>query len=235
MRVLFATAELAPFAKVGGLGDFSAGLVSALRRKKVEVDIALPDYGGLPLEPTSEHDLQVPEWAAPAIVRRGTLGGVDVSLIAVPGMARNHPYLDPDGEGWPDNDRRFLAFSAAVAAWARITSPDVLHLNDWHTAATPGFLDSPPPLVLTIHNLAYQGITDSDWLEVFDRSPTAYDADGATNPLAGAIALADRVVGVSPTFAAESLQPETGFGLAELLKSRGSAFLGILNGIDTNI
>ncbi len=226
MRILFATAELAPPVKVGGLADASAGLVGALRNKGVEVDIVLPDYGELPLESAERQELSVPRWAGPAIVRRGVLGGVEVSLVAVPGMVRPHPYLDADGRAWPDNEQRFLAFSMAVAAWATITSPDVIHLNDWHTGATLGFLEDPPPSVLTIHNLAYQGATSGDWLGSFVRRPEAYDRGGETNPLAGAITLADRVITVSPTFAAESLRPETGFGLGELLAARGEDYLG---------
>jgi starch synthase len=235
VRILFATAELAPPVKVGGLADASAGLVGALRNKGVEVDIVLPDYGELPLESAERQELSVPRWAGPAIVRRGVLGGVEVSLVAVPGMVRPHPYLDADGRAWPDNEQRFLAFSMAVAAWATITSPDVIHLNDWHTGATLGFLEDPPPSVLTIHNLAYQGATSDDWLGSFVRRPDVYDFGGETNPLAGAITLADRVITVSPTFAAESLRPETGFGLGELLAARGEYFSGILNGIDTDV
>ena len=114
----------------------------------------LPNYGGLPIESTEEHQLSVPEWAGPATVRQGTLEGFDVSLVTLPEMARQNPYLDGDGRAWPDNDRRFLAFSTAIAAWAETTAPDILHLNDWHTGATLGLADSPPPSVLTIHNLA---------------------------------------------------------------------------------
>ena len=99
MRVLFATAELAPLVKVGGLGDFSVGLVGALRSKGLEVDIVLPDYGELPFEAADQQQLSVPEWASPATVRRGRLGGVEVSLMAVPGVARPHPYTDAAGRG----------------------------------------------------------------------------------------------------------------------------------------
>ena len=88
-----------------------------------------------------------------------------LTLVAAPGLARSHPYLQPDGQGWADNDARFLAFSQAVAAVCRQRPPDVLHLNDWHTAATLAALDPAPPSVLSIHNLAYQGQTDSLWLE----------------------------------------------------------------------
>ena len=235
MRVLFATAELAPLVKVGGLADFSAGLANVVRSHQVDVDIVLPDYGQAPFQVGSQQELTVPKWAGPATCRQGSLDGVGVALISVPGMARPNPYLDAMGEGWPDNDRRFLAFSAAVAAWAEISKPDLLHLNDWHTAGVLGYIDSPPPSVLTIHNLSYQGTTGPEWLETFNRSRDRYRRDGATNPLAGGIALADRVVTVSPTFAAESLHESTGFGLDDLLLGRGTAFSGILNGIDTDV
>jgi starch synthase len=235
MKVLFASAELAPYAKVGGLGDFTAGLVRSLRRDGLDVEVMLPDYGTFPFEGESEHDVVLPDWAGPATVREGSVDDFAVSLVNASALTRSHPYLDKTGVGWPDNDRRFFTFSAAVAAWAELTNPNVLHLNDWHTGATLGFLREPPPSILTIHNLAYQGTTSADWLGVLPNRPDAYEWYGGTNPLTGAIALADRVVTVSPTFAAESLQPETSFGLSDPLAARGSAFMGILNGIDTDV
>jgi starch synthase len=236
VRVLFATAELAPFVKVGGLGDAASGLVRALRRRGVEVEVVLPDYGGLPLEQIGEEPLDVPDWAGPARVRRGTLDGFDsVSLVAAPTMARSHPYNDSEGRGWPDNDTRFFSFSAAVAALTTITRPDVLHLNDWHTGASLGFLSKPPPSVFTIHNLAYQGSAPGAWLDRIPHRLRAYEWYGGTNPLTGAVSLANRVVTVSPTFAAEALRPETGVGVHQALAARGNAFSGILNGIDTEV
>jgi starch synthase len=235
MRVLFASAELAPFVKVGGLGDFTAGLVSALRRDGFDVEVLLPDYGLPDFEAVSEQAVDMPAWAGAGRVRRGRVGSFEVSLVDAPRLERSHPYLDREGQGWPDNDLRFMAFSAAIASWASATSPDVLHLNDWHTGATLGFLEDPPPSLFTIHNLAYQGTTSGAWLQAFTRRPRAYEWFGDTNPLTGAIALADRVVTVSPTFAAESLRPESGFGVDGPLRARGSDFIGILNGIDTDV
>ncbi len=81
-------------------------------------------------------------------------------LVSASGIERSHPYLEPAGQGWPDNDHRFFAFSAAVAALTEQHAPDILHLNDWHTAAVLAFLGEPrPPTVLTIHTIAYQGRT----------------------------------------------------------------------------
>ncbi|HVR77671.1 MAG TPA: glycogen/starch synthase [Acidimicrobiia bacterium] len=236
MRGLFATAELAPFVKVGGLGDAASGLVKALRRQDIEVEVVLPDYGWLPLEQTDEQSLDVPDWAGPARVRRGSLNGFgNVSLVVTPTMARPHPYNDAEGRGWPGNDTRFFSFSAAVAALAEVDSPDVLHLNDWHSGAALGFLSEPPPTVLTIHNLAYQGAADGAWLDLIPYQAQTYEWYGGANPLTGSIALADRVVTVSPTFAAEALRPATGFGAHDALAARGNDFSGILNGIDTEV
>lgn len=235
VRVLFATAELAPTVKVGGLADFSAGLTRILRSEGVEVDVVLPDYGGLPFEARAEHDLDVPDWASPAYIREGTLDDVEVRLVSVPGITRPNPYLDDEGRAWADNDHRFFAFSAAVAAWARSSQPDVLHLNDWHTATTLAFLEAAPPTIFTIHNLAYQGQADVCWLDRFPHNADRFHHSAWTNPMAGGIALADRVVTVSARFAEESLPPNEGFGLASLLRKREESFLGILNGIDTDV
>jgi len=234
MKVLFATAELSPLVRVGGLAAAAAGLVDELRRLDIDVEIALPDYFGLSLVDEEVVDLDVVAWAAPARARRGrTADGIDVTLIDVPGIGRSHPYLQPDGHGWNDNDDRFFRFSVAVAALAQLRRPDVLHLNDWHTASTLAHLATPIPTMLTIHTLGYQGRANAGWLRALPHHRDAFEQFGDVNPLAGAIRLADVVVAVSPTYAREILTPEGGFGLDGLLSDRGRALVGIRNGIDT--
>jgi starch synthase len=200
------------------------------------VEVVLPDYGGVPLESESLVDLGVPGWAGPARARRGTHPQAgQVTLVDAPELARPHPYLQPDGHAWPDNERRFLAFSRAVAALVVELSPDVLHLNDWHTSAVLAALRDPPPSVLSIHNLAYQGTCEGEWLERLGPRSGAFAWNGDCNPLAGAIALADAIVAVSPTYAAEIQRPESGCGLDRLLRERSDALVGIRNGIDTAV
>ena len=235
MRVLFATAELTPLAAVGGLAQAAAGLGRELRAQGVEVDVVLPDYSGLELEGEEVLALEVPAWASPARARRGRhVSFGDVTLVSVPGIERPHPYLDELGEGWPDNDARFLGFSVAVAALARETAPDVVHLNDWHTAAAAA-IQGAMPVVLSVHNLAYQGWTGLEWVERLGPGAEAFARDGAFNALAGGIALADAIVVVSPTYREEVLRPETGAGLDALLRGRADALLGIRNGIDPEL
>jgi starch synthase len=236
VHVLFATSELSPVASVGGLAVAAAGLVRALRDEGVEVTVALPDYGDIPLVERESLALDVPEWAGPAMARRGTVAGVGpLTLVRSHAIARPHPYNRDDGTGWPDNDRRFFAFSAAVAALTAIEQPDVLHLNDWHTSTVLAFGWPLPPAVLTIHNLAYQGWADVDWLLAFPHYREAFHRDGACNPLVGGIRLADAVITVSPTYAREILTEAEGMGLEDELQARGSALIGILNGIDTAV
>ncbi len=239
MRVLFASAELAPMARVGGLAEAASGLVRELRRLGVDVIPVLPDYGDVELEPgpTGEVEswsLPTPEWAGPTTARRGVVAGFgDLILVDRPGMARPHPYVDPvTGQGWPDNDFRFFAFSAAVAELTKILQPDVLHLNDWHTSATLGFLGKPPPTMLTIHTLGYQGVCSAEWIGRLPADPWRFAWYDSCNPLLGAIRSADVVVAVSPNYAREILDPEQGMGLDRELARRGEALVGIRNGID---
>ena len=182
------------------------------------------------------HDLAVSAWAGPARVRSGVHADVGaLSVVEAPGLARSHPYLQPDGHGWPDNDRRFLSFCQAIAAIVEATTPDVIHLNDWHTGATLAAVDGSIPSVLSLHNIAYQGFTNGAWLRHLGPRGRHYEWFSGTNPLSGAIALADAIVAVSPTHAKEILTPEGGFGLDGSLRNRWAAVSGILNGIDTTV
>jgi starch synthase len=236
MRVLVAAAELAPVTSVGGLGEAVAGLTAELRATGVDVDVVIPDYAPdrVRLDGEVRRRLRVPAWAAPASVRIGAHAHAGrLHLVSVPQIDRSHPYLRPDGSGWRDNDARFLAFSRAVAALARADRPDVLHLHDWHTGTVLAALADAPPSVLTLHNIAYQGVTDGRWLRRIGPRGHHYEWWGGTNPLAGAIALADRVVAVSPHHADEIRTPAGGFGLDQPLRQRGAAVSGIRNGLDT--
>ena len=236
VRVTFASAEFSPIASVGGLAAAAAGLVGALRRSGVDVDVLLPDYNAISDGVVGAVELDVPLWAGPATAKRleHPVAG-PIYLIEVPGVAKSHPYLQPDGNGWLDNTDRFMRFSAAVAAFIRQTSPDVVHLNDWHTASALAMLDPLPSSVLSLHNLAHQGATGGEWLDRLGPQSAHFEWWGGFNPLSGAIALADKVVAVSPNHATEIVSDGQGFGLEEPLRARGDSLIGILNGIDTAI
>lgn len=242
MHVYFATAEMEPLVATGGLGAASAGLVAALRRVGVEVTPVVPGYQAWPLTDQRVVELDVPSWVGGATARLGTHAVAGpIAVIDSPSLPRPHPYVDPEtATAWGDNDHRFFAWSAAVAALvaharsdAALPSPDVVHVNDWHAATTLAHLPPEVATVLSIHNLAHQGWADPGWLDVFGSPGARYQWMGSFNALAGAIAIAERVVTVSPRYAWEITTPEGGMGLDRLLASRGDALSGILNGIDT--
>jgi starch synthase len=238
VRILFATAELSPVARVGGLAEASAGLVRALRAAGVDVDVMVPDYDAFPLADEQVTELPIDAWAGgTARLRRGHAEGFgEVTLVDVPGLARPHPYLEPrSGMGWPDNDRRFFTFANAIAANCRATRPDLVHLNDWHTAPFLGMCAERPPTVFTIHTIGYQGVADASWFAQLPVDAAAFEWYGRVNPLAAAIRLSDLVIAVSPTYAREIVTPESGMGLHELLAARGDRLVGIRNGIDTAV
>jgi starch synthase len=238
MHVLFAAAECSPLVRVGGLAEAASGLVRTLRASGLEATMVIPDYWGrdepLALAEAVEVPLAVADWAGPATARFGIADGFGpVVVVDVPGSVKPHPYVDPTtGMGWPDNPLRFFAFSAAVGALAELLNPDVVHVNDWHTAAVLGLATTPRPSVLTIHNLAYQGQCELAWAARLATAPDTYVWGGDTNPLVGGVRLADRVVAVSPTYAREILDPVHGMGLHEILAAKGPALTGIINGID---
>ena len=236
VHVLFATAEMEPLVSTGGLGAASAGLVAALRRDGVRVTAVIPGYQAWTLESERTVTLDVPAWVGPTVARLGVAEGIgEVAIIDAPSLERPHPYVDPaTGTGWRDNDHRFFAWSAAVAALAAVVEPDVVHVNDWHAAAVLAQLRPGPATVLSIHNLAHQGWCDPGWIDVLGPLGERYRWKNSVNALAGAIALADRVVTVSPTYAREITTESGGMGLDALLASRGDDLVGILNGIDTD-
>lgn len=236
MRILFATAEFAPVAMVGGLGSASAGLVRELRRSGHEVEVVLPDYRRLPLDDAATTHLELPgEWG-PVTIRRGHHPDTGaLTLVHTPAIERPHPYLDQHGNGWSDNDARFLHFSAAVAEIVAQRPPDVVHLNDWHTAAALSWIAPSVPTVFSIHNLAYQGDADGGWASQLGARRDAFVRHGGVNPMAGALRTSDRIVVVSPNYRSEILRPEHAFGLHDLLEARADDLVGIRNGIETDV
>jgi starch synthase len=236
MRILFATAEFSPVAMVGGLGSASAGLVRELRHQGHDVEVVLPDYRRLALHGEEATALDGPTWAGPVTVRRGTHPDTGpLTLVHTMHIERPHPYLDARGVGWSDNDLRFQSFTAAVAQLAALHAPDVVHLNDWHTAATLSWLPASTATVFSIHNLAYQGSCDISWAERLGARRAAFLRDGATNPMAGALRLAGRVIVVSPNYRAEILEPHHAFGLHDLISAREPDLVGIRNGVETDV
>jgi starch synthase len=251
-KVLYVTPEISDFVKAGGLGDVAAALPRALRGL-CDVRVLLPGYRQV-LQSCRSLEV-VGRLDGLANLPRCDIAQVHMSdgLVAYIVLAPNlydrdgTPYGTAQGTDWPDNDIRFarLALAATEIAGGRAGlewQPDLLHLNDWPTALAAGYAtwrDIPVPSLLTIHNLAYQGLFSRDCLEPLGIPASAFHMNGVefhgkVSFLKAGIAFASEVSTVSTTYAEEITKAELGCGLDGLLKMRAEEgrLTGIINGID---
>jgi len=253
MKILFVVSEIYPIVKTGGLADVAGSLPMALRDLGLDVRVMLPCYRGvvaLTGEPDAWHPIGDPLGAGetrlglvPATEDLPTLWLVDCpALFDQPGG----PYLDGEGNAWPDNHLRFAMLSRAAAlicdAGALVGwQPDILHAHDWHTGLAPAYLalraGNRPKSVFTIHNLLYMGLFSADRLAEVALPPECFTPNGVEffgelSFMKAGLRYSDHITTVSPTYAKEILRDEAGNGLAGLLRSRRAHLTGILNGID---
>ncbi len=252
MDVLSVASEAYPLIKTGGLADVAGALPGALRAEGVAMRTLLPGYLAITEALVSAE--VVLRWddlfGGAAHLLAASLHGLDLFVLDAPHLyARpGNIYLGPDGRDWPDNALRFAAL-ARVGAWlaqGRLPSwrPAVVHAHDWQAALLPAYLhyDGGRPIgsVLTVHNLAFQGVFPPSLLPALGLPPESFALDGveyfgAIGFLKAGLLFADRITTVSPTYAAEIRTPADGMALDGLLRGRGAAVSGILNGIDTGI
>jgi starch synthase len=251
MKAAFVAAEMVPMVKVGGLADAVGSLASALRGLGHGVTVFIPYYGNFELSTFS--------FARRLIPIRVTMSGRDVDLdlyecklgsgveIRAFGCAE---YFEkgPTYTGGPDEPVRFGLFSKAAAALIgqEADKYDVIHCHDWHAALVPFFLKRQRlageegagiPAVLTIHNLAHQGLSDREIINALDLgwdsfTPAGFEYYGKVNLFKAGLLSADAVTTVSPNYAREILEPAYGAGLEGVLKELRVPFRGIINGID---
>ena len=244
MKILLASSEALPYFKSGGLADVARSLPDALRARGHDVRIIHPLYPGIAERiPLIEHERLVVPWVGGHIELRTFTHEPPRGARAV--LVHHHAF-GTRGSPYEDADpaapaRRFALFSRAVLHYARLWDADVVHLNDWQTGLVPVYalLDGVRlPTVFAIHNLAYQGIFPPAVLDEigvpreFFRPENGLEFYGNIALIKGGIALADRVVTVSPTYAQEIQTEELGAGLDGLLRFRSRVLHGILNGID---
>jgi len=249
MRILHAAAEFFPFVKAGGLGDVAGALPKALQGLGLSVRMLLPGFPALLKGIEIRRELY--RWddlmgGGPARLLHGrSPDGLTIYLL-------DSPFFDRPGgpyEERGDSHRKFAAFSWAAAHLARHGDgsgwhPQLLHCHDWQTGLAPVYLaqepGTRPTSILTIHNLAYQGIYPGTCLQELWLSPEVFHMQGVEfygqiNFLKGGLQYADRISTVSPTYAREIQTAACGEGLDGVLRERKDALVGILNGVDEGI
>ncbi len=248
MRVLFASSEVYPFAKSGGLADVSFGLPKALSQK-CDVDIIMPLYGFI--DKKRYHILSTGRvftvaWGRKSYeleIFQATYEGIVCYFVYTPVLSCKKSLYGTASRGYVDNDLRFGLFCKGVLAWMQQgdTSYDTLHLNDWQTALCALWAKEEKrdlSVVYTIHNLAYQGVFEKESLKRLGLDPKRYDHMesmefyGNISFMKAGIAYADAVTTVSPGYAKEILTPRFGAGLEGFLQRHQKKLTGILNGID---
>ncbi len=244
MRVLFVTPECAPLTKTGGLGDVSAALPAALRALGHDVRVLLPGYAavlaGLPAARETARLELLGE--ASRILETEEFVVLDCPALYV---RDGGPYQNAHGEDWPDNAQRFGLLSRVAALLGGGASPlewrpQVLHCNDWPCGLAPVYLAFENPraaAIMTVHNLAFQGLFDASWMKLLALPTATFSIEGLEfygrlSFLKGGLAYADAITTVSPTYAREIQTEELGCGLDGLLRARREVLSGIANGID---
>jgi len=242
MRVAFVAAEVAPFAKAGGLADVIGALPKALANLGVEVAVFAPRYRSVPQGLPERVRLSVRLGRASYAVRilQGFLprSHVPVYFLDQPALFDRPGIYGEGDQDYPDNLRRFslLGKAAVEAAYVLPWEPEIFHVHDWHTALLPLFLDRakiPARIVLTVHNLAFQGwFPLGEWQELgLPEEKLLLLGEGAWRcALRAGILAADALTTVSPSYAQEILAD--GLGLDDVLRAKASVLFGILNGID---
>ncbi len=212
MKILFASSEVVPFAKTGGLADVSGSLPVALKQFGHDVRVITPKYKATDvktfhLTPVVESmDVPISNRMETCSILEGSLGdAVPVYFIKNDNYYhRDHLYGDSQGD-YPDNAERFIYFSRSIleACKAMNFAPDILHCNDWQTGLAPVYLrkvyQSEPIFaqtasIYTVHNLGYQGLfwhydmhlTGLGWGSLYPEWPEYY---GKINLMKGGAAL----------------------------------------------
>ncbi|MGL4607525.1 MAG: glycogen synthase GlgA [Eubacteriaceae bacterium] len=245
LKILFAASEAYPFAKSGGLGDVIGALPKAFSKEEVDARVIMPLYSTIPdelrntLVPLTHFYVQMNDKYNYCGILTGEYDGITFYFID------NESFFKRPGlYGYFDDGERFLFFSRAVLDCLPHIDfiPDILHCNDWQTAAIPYLLTNQyqklypeTKSVFTIHNIKYQGVygyRDIGGYLHLGFLPGDLEFYGQINLVKGALFAADLVTTVSPTYAEELKDPYYGEGLDGVIREISDKLLGIINGID---
>jgi len=260
MKILFASAEVAPFSKAGGLADVVGSLPKNLE-KDAEIAIFTPLHGLIDVNKYGIKELENSEmW----LHFGGNGHKFRLFMCKLPNtninvfFVHNDWYFTCFNEVYPKwldtryEHERYIAFSLATMEYAKLLNfrADIIHANDWHTAMIPVYLHSNykyddfwknTKCVFEIHNLAYQGVWFEDVIDFANmRKDIVYNEFGVehygkVNWMKGAINYSDKIIAVSPTYANEILTGEYGEGMDYTLRMNSHKLVGILNGIDYDV
>jgi starch synthase len=260
MNVVFIAAEVNPFSKVGGLADVTGALPKALAKMGIDVKVVTPVYKTVDKEKfnlintSAKYNVSLGSIREKFKVLKWNSSDKDAPEIYFIDnenfFSSRNIYTDENGLPYPDNTERFVFLQKAALRLIEESKwkVDILHCHDYHTAVIPIYLKTVYSVnekfkfiktLLTIHNIAYQGIVSMGKKEIFDLPDSLFYPDGAMewygkiNPLKGGIIYSDKVSTVSKTYAQEIMNDEEiSAGLRDVIRSRNDKVYGIVNGVD---
>lgn len=242
LKIAIVTSEAEPYAKTGGLADVCGTLPPEIKKLGHDVILILPYYRTI-------RETKIAAKKLNNIYSTTGEGGVEAYFIA------NRKYFDrkelygtPKG-GYPDNAYRFGAYCKTVIDLLPKIGfqPDIIHINDWQSAMVPYFLktiekENPfyreTKTLLTIHNMAYQGLFPPDVLLGLGLSQDVFiphggiEFYGKVSFLKAGLITADAISTVSKKYSQEIQTEEYGCGLDGVLREERGHVYGILNGVD---
>jgi starch synthase len=248
-----AASEIVPFAKTGGLADVVGALSSAMAAAGVKVNLVMPAYRPIlqnvigRRKPCLELEIGIAgKKITGSLIRKKLSANLDIYFVRADEYFDRYCFYGDSAGDYPDNAERFAFFSRSVLEVARLTKSQVIHLHDWQAAPAAAFLRLQPErypelagakTLVTIHNLAYQGLFNLDHWPALDLDPCYFNSCqfefwDRINYLKSGLINADRLNTVSPTYACEIRQDGCGFGLEGVLQERAGDLSGILNGVD---
>lgn len=258
LRILFASSEVAPFAKTGGLADVSGSLPTALASLGHRVAVVMPMYRSVK---EGDHDIKQHDKFLTLPLKRQrqtvrvytTTMSKDIPIYFIQReelFDRSNLYGTSEGDYF-DNPERFIFFSRSVVELSRLIGfkPNVIHCHDWQTSLVPVYLKSlykndpyfkNMRTVFTIHNLAYQGVFPKEYMSISELPMELFSIGGLEyygkmNFMKGGIVFSDSITTVSAKYAQEIQTPEYGYGMDGVLKNRRQDLYGILNGVDYSL
>lgn len=252
-RVLSVASECAPLIKTGGLADVVGALPAALEPLGWKTKVLLPAYPGLLQKIGRGTRVWGDEnlFGGPAAVVRGKIDGLNVLLLDAPHLFdRDGGPYSAHGHDFHDNHVRFAALSWVGAQIALHGTkdkwkPDLVHAHDWQAGLVPSYLryaGSQIPTVMTVHNIAFQGIVGADQLDYlrlpsWDFTPESLEYHGLLSTLKAGMVHASRLTTVSPSYAQELTEAHFGFGLEGVVKARRDRgeLAGFINGVDVSV
>jgi starch synthase len=252
LKILFASSEVSPFAKTGGLADVAASLPKSIAVLGNDIRVVMPRFKIIKssMDYVADFPVQVGERNVTCVIKKKDIeinGNEDAKVLPVY-FVENYYYFDRDGIYCHiDDGERFAFFCKAILEMLpRINfQPDVIHCNDWHTGPTCMLLNekyreypfySNIATIFTIHNLEYQGNFSKDILNFMGLGnelfvPEKVEFYGAFNFMKTGLVYSDIINAVSRNYAEEIKTPQYGGRLDGLLRKRSKDLYGVVNGI----